>query len=302
MTRVLFVFLDGVGLGPSGAANPLSTTRLPAFEHLAGDQAWTAEATPQTQPNHVFRSIDATLGVEGLPQSGTGQATLFTGVNCAEIVGRHFGPFPHSATHPVLAEENVFQKIQQLDGLPQPAFANAYPPRFFDHVRERRRWTVTTRCCMEADVPIRGLSELREGRALTADLTGAGWSPLGHDIPTVSEADAGRQLADLARSHSLTLYEYFLTDKVGHGRLDHSPKDVLQALDDFFHAILDRMNREDELLLITSDHGNLEDLDRKTHTRHPVPLIAYGRGAHHFADATSIADITPRLIQLLAAD
>lgn len=301
MTRVLFVFLDGVGLGPPGTANPLSTTSLPAFATLAGGHAWTAEAPARATPHHVVRPIDATLGVEGLPQSGTGQATLFTGVNCAAVVGRHFGPFPHSATHPVLARENVFHKIQQANGRAPAAFANAYPPRFFEHVRRRRRWTVTTRCCMEADVPIRGLDDLRAGRALTADLTGHGWAPLGHDVLAITEYEAGQQLAALTRAHAFTLYEYFLTDKAGHGRLDRPAADVLGALDRFFQALLDAWDPANELLLITSDHGNLEALDRKTHTRHPVPLIAYGRGAAHFADATSIADVTPCLAELFAA-
>ena len=300
MTRVLFVFLDGVGLGPAGATNPLSTARLPAFEHLAGGHAWTANAPQRVEPNHVFRAIDATLGIEGLPQSGTGQASLFTGVNCAEIVGRHFGPFPHSATHPILARENIFRKVQQVNGAALPAFANAYPPRFFEHVRKHHRWTVTTRCCVEADVPVRGVEALRDGQALTADLTGAGWAPLDHDIPRISEAEAGHRLLALARAHPFTLYEYFLTDKAGHRRLDRSPADVLHALDAFFQALLDTIRPEEELLLITSDHGNIEDTSRKTHTRHPVPLIAYGRGARHFAEADSIIDVTPCIVQLLA--
>lgn len=299
MTRVLFVFLDGVGLGPSAATNPLATTALPAFAALAGGHAWTADAPAHYAPDHVFQPIDATLGVEGLPQSGTGQATLFTGVNCAAVVGRHFGPFPHSATHPILARENLFRKVQQANEPATAAFANAYPPRFFELARQRRRWTVTTRCCVEADVPIRGLDALREGRALTADLTGHGWAPLGHDVPPISEAEAGRRLAALARAHTLTLYEYFLTDKAGHGRLDRPAADVLGALDRFFAALLDALDPTEELLLVTSDHGNLEDVARKTHTRHPVPLIAYGRGAEHFADAESIADVTPCLVALL---
>lgn len=302
MTRVLFVFVDGIGLGPAHTANPFSTTSLPSFAQLAGGQAWTQDATSFTEPSHVFRSIDATLGIDGLPQSGTGQASLLTGVNCAALVGRHFGPFPHSATHDALATENLFIKARQLGGATAPAFANAYPPRFFDYARERRRWTVTTRCCMEADVPVRSLDALRNGRALTADLTGAGWAPLGHDVPVITESEAGARFVDLAHDHTLTLFEYYLTDKAGHHRIDRSAADILRSLDRFFAALLARLDPRSELLLITSDHGNLEDGDRTTHTRHPVPLIAYGQGAHHFAQATSITDVTPRIIRALSGD
>ena len=302
MNRVLFVFVDGIGLGPAHDANPFTTTPLPAFAHLAGDQTWTDAATPRSEPTHVFRSIDATLGVDGLPQSGTGQAALLTGINCAALVGRHFGPFPHSATHETLAAENLFLKIKRLNGEPIPAFANAYPPRFFKYARERRRWTVTTRCCMEADVPVRGLDALREGRALTADLTGEGWVPLGHDVPVISEAEAGTRFVNLAQDHALTLFEYFLTDKAGHHRIDRSGADVLQSLNRFLEAILERLDPTSELLLITSDHGNLEDGNRTTHTRNPVPLVAYGQGAHHFANATQITDVTPGLVQALSSE
>lgn len=303
LPRILFLFVDGVGLGPAGAPNPLSTATLPAFAHLTGGQPWTESAAPLNDASHVFRPLDATLGVDGLPQSGTGQASLFTGVNCSATVGRHFGPFPHSATHDTLASENVFGKVKQLAHLPAPAFLNAYPPRFFEFARQRSRWTVTTRCCVEADVPVRGLDDLRAGRALTADLTGRGWAPLGHDIPVIDEADAGTRFVLLAHDHALTVFEYFLTDKAGHNRLDdRSPVDVLQSLNRFISGILDRLNPERELFLLTSDHGNIEDGTRTTHTRHPVPLIAYGRGAHHFAAARDLTDVTPCIIRALTEE
>ena len=301
MPRILFLFLDGVGLGPADPTNPLHTTDLPAFSHLAGDQSWTDAAAHLDDTAHVFHGLDATLGIDGLPQSGTGQATLFTGVNCSALVGRHFGPFPHSATHDILATENVFAKIKRLDALPAPAFLNAYPPRFFEFARKRNRWTVTTRCCMEADVPVRGLEALRAGHALTADLTGDGWAPLDHDIPVIDEAEAGTRFVTLAHDHALTVFEYFLTDKAGHDRLDdRSAEDVLRSLNGFLEGILDRLDPAEELLLITSDHGNLEDGTRTTHTRHPVPLIAYGQGAHHFSAADSLTDVTPCIVRALA--
>lgn len=302
MPNVLFLFIDGVGLGPATSANPLAAD-FPAFTHLAGDQHWIEDATTVDGTTHVFRPIDATLGVDGLPQSGTGQATLFTGVNCLALVGRHFGPFPHSATHETLAAENVFAKAKRHADLPAPAFLNAYPPRFFEIARKRSRWTVTTRCCMEADIPVRGLSDLRAGRALTADLTGQRWAPLGHDIPVLTECEAGIRFVTLAQDYSLTVFEYFLTDKAGHGRLDdESPADILRALDRFLQGVLETLDPERDLLVITSDHGNVEDGSCTTHTRNPVPLVAYGHGAHHFASATCLTDVTPCIVRTLAAE
>ena len=54
MTRALFVFLDGVGLGPASEHNPFHTLDLPALRRLAGGQNWTAEVEPIREPEHVF--------------------------------------------------------------------------------------------------------------------------------------------------------------------------------------------------------------------------------------------------------
>ena len=254
-------------------------------------------------PAYVFRPIDANLGMGGLPQSGTGQATLFTGVNCAEVAGRHFGPFPHSKTRPVLAAHNLFRQVQALD-LPfeEPAaFANAYPDRFFRFVEKNDRWTVTTRCCLDAGLRIRTHADLLAGNALPADLTTATWPQRDPSLSPITEAEAGHRLVELSRRHALTLFEYFLTDKAGHSRSFDRAAAVLTALDRFFGDVLAHLDPDRHLLLITSDHGNLEDLSTKSHTRHAVPLVAYGRGAHHFAEVKDLTGVTPGVITALTA-
>jgi hypothetical protein len=295
--HVTFVFLDGVGLGAANADNPFASLDLPAFEQLAGGQRWTAAASPLEDPEHVFRPIDATLGVEGLPQSGTGQATLFTGINCSARAGRHFGPFPHSTSKPVIAASNLFLRLQAAGRT--GAFANAYPDRFFRFAEDRGRWTVTTLCCVEAGVRLRREADLRAGDALAADLTAAAWPEhLGIDVPVISAADAGRRLAALSRQADLTLFEYYLTDKAGHSRDPERAAAVLHALDAFFGGLLDALGPED-LLVVTSDHGNLEDLGTKSHTRHPVPFVAVGAGASRLSGVESLVDVSPALVDLL---
>jgi hypothetical protein len=308
MPHTCLLFLDGVGLGPPGGANPLTDTP-PALVRLAGGQAWTADLAPVARAGHAARGIDATLGVEGLPQSGTGQAALFTGVNASRLVGRHFGPFPHSATREALARRNVFARVHALpavaadgaaalaaDGAPpRTAFANAYPPRFFAFAKRRDRWPVTTRCCLDAGVRLRTTEDLAAGRAVAADLTGAGW-PEAEAPPPVSPAEAGRRLHALTRRHALTVFEYYLTDKLGHGRLDTPPAALLADLDRFVAGFLEAFDPARDLVVVTSDHGNLEDLSIKTHTRHPVPLLALGAGAARFADVADLTGVTPALV------
>jgi hypothetical protein len=302
MKQILFVFLDGVGLAPAAPSNPLAALDGPAFRRLAGGQDWCAPFTETETASHLVRAVDATLGVDGLPQSGTGQATLMTGTNCARIVGRHFGPFPHSSTHEVLDQDNLFRRTQALfpTTAAPAAFANAFPPQYFG--ARRRRDTVTTRCCRAAGVEIRDIDALRADRALAADLTGTSWRDALHlDVARREPAKAGHVLANTARQHAFTLFEYFLTDKAGHDRIDTPPAALLGQLDAFFDGLLQVLDPTHDTLLITSDHGNLEDTSHTQHTRNPVPLIAYGWAAPHFAAATDLTGVAPAVVRALRA-
>lgn len=299
MRRILFVFLDGIGLGPPGQDNPLSSQEPSPFAPLSRGHQWTRDLPEQTTSRYVVRHLDATLQVDGLPQSGTGQATLFSGINCAELVGRHFGPFPHSATYEVLDEKNLFHRVQSLNSFPgSTAFANAFPPQYFEAVP--RRWTVTTRCCEGAGVPLRDMKALQADEAIPADLTAQAWRDiLDLNVDLQTEEESADDLVAVHRDHRLTLFEYFLTDKLGHDRLDRRPATVLKALERFLTALEDRIDPETETLVVTSDHGNVEDLSHTQHTRNPVPLFVRGWAAPFFSNARSLADVTPCIVSAL---
>lgn len=302
--HILFLFVDGIGLGVDDPdVNPFARFWLPSIEELADGQRWLASSRAVRRSELVFGAIDANLELEGLPQSGTGQATLFTGVNCARVAGRHYGPYPHSKTKAVIAEQNMFTQLHSLfpDEDEPSAFANAYPQRFFDYVNERDRWTVTTRCCLDSGTRIRGRDDLRAGMAVPADLTGMKWpeATLDGEMPS-DEAAAAQRLLAISAQHRLTLFEYFQTDKAGHAQSFDRSREVLEMLDHLISGLLHEMNAATTLLLITSDHGNLEDLSTKSHTRNPVPLIAYGHRADVFADVESLIDVTPTILQYLA--
>ncbi|HEX7071313.1 MAG TPA: alkaline phosphatase family protein, partial [Rhodothermales bacterium] len=245
--------------------------------------------------------IDATLGVEGLPQSGTGQATLLTGVNCARLAGRHYGPYPHSATRATIAAKNVFRQIQERfpDEAEPVAFANAYPDRFFRYAARRDWWTVTTRCCLDASVRIRTAADLRRGDALSADITGAGWPQPDSAIEPVTEEVAASRLAASARKRRFTLYEYYLTDKAGHARDHERAAGVLESLDRFFGGLANAVD-DRGTILVSSDHGNLEDLSVKPHTLNPVPLLVRGPLAPFFRDVSDLTGVTPAIVEALS--
>ena len=302
MRHILFFFVDGVGIGPASADNPFAEASYPALHHLAGEQPWHAPFSARQGASRLVRSLDATLGVEGLPQSGTGQATLLTGTNCARIVGRHFGPFPHSKTHSTLDQDNLFRQVKALsDPAPAVAFANAFPPQFFRAAR--RRATVTTHCCQAAGVSLRDLTALQHRQAVTADLTGRTWhTQLGLEVPDRSLSEAAEVLLSTARAHAFTLFEYFLTDKVGHERIDTPAARILGDLDRVLAALLDRMDPTRDTLVLTSDHGNLEAGAHTRHTRNPVPLLVYGWAAPHFTDAADLTDVTPGIVRALRTE
>ena len=299
--HILFVFIDGLGLGPPTSVNPLAE-RYAGLERMSGGRAWTAECPVTTEPSRVWRPIDANLGVEGLPQSGTGQASLFTGENCALLAGRHYGPYPHSATRQTIAARNIFTRVKQrFPHEHEPAaFANAYPDRFFTYARKRDWWTVTTRCCLDAGIPIRTAEQLRRGRAISADITGAGWPQAIPEIDVITEERAAERLLEIARSHRFTLFEYYLTDKAGHSRDDKRARSVLSSVDRLVGALVEMSDASTDLLIITSDHGNMEDLDTKSHTRNPVPLAVMGAGAAEFGEVTDLTGVVPALMQVFS--
>jgi hypothetical protein len=294
-SSIILVFVDGVGVGRTDSAtNPLAERRYPTIESLVGGAPLTSDATPVSQEKLVYRTIDATLGLEGLPQSGTGQATLFTGVNCAELAGRHYGPFPHSTSKPVIQKANLFSQARKVTGS-VPLFANAYPDRFFRYIERTKRWTVTTLCCVAANVPLLTGANLRDGDAVAADITGKSWPEAESDHQIITARRAGERLARLSQKTSLTVFEYFETDKAGHSRDAKRAATVIERLDQLLEGILAQL-RPDQTLVVTSDHGNLEDLSIRTHTLNPVPLIACGPGAHKFRDVQSLVDVQSAVI------
>ncbi len=296
MTRVCFVFLDGVGLAPTAETNPLSRANTPTIQRLLGRAL--VEGPPVDSSDLLFRPIDACLGVDGLPQSATGQTTLFTGVNAAQVVGRHLSAFPTAALREIILKRSILKQV--VEAGKRATFANAYSPHYWKMVQARRlRHSATTWTNMAAGLPFRDLEDLARGRAVYWDITH--WimrQRNGYDIPLIEPEEAGRRLAGLAAEHDLVLYESFLTDLVGHRRLDLAPEAVITLIDRFLDGLLAALP-QDATLVVTSDHGNIEDMTTKAHTYNPVPLLVVGPGAAAFRRVEAITDVTPTILQLL---
>ncbi|WP_409029234.1 alkaline phosphatase family protein [Gracilimonas sediminicola] len=285
---VIFIFIDGVGLGEKDSSNPFFENRYESFEILT-DGHFSKEAKPVQQKDHLYKPIDANLGVEGLPQSGTGQTALFTGRNAAKEIGKHFGPFPHSGIKPFLKKESVFHGVKEMGK--KPYFMNAYPPIFFEYAQKRNRWSCTTLMTKSADLKLNSTEDVLNESALTAEIVQNAWrEKLGIDIPKITPNEAANRLLNVVPDYDLVLYEYYLTDKAGHNQSPEDAERVLKPLDEFLLQII-KEKRNSDTLVITSDHGNLEDLSTKTHTRNKVPLFILGEISADFDQVESLTDV-----------
>lgn len=93
------------------------------------------------------------------------------------------------------------------------------------------------------------------------------------------------------------------TDRAGHAADMESSVKVLALLDSFLGSLLDELDERRVLFLLTSDHGNIEDIRTRSHTRNPVPLIAVGPGSGFMRERVgSIMDITPAVLDLLKGE
>lgn len=283
IVKVLFLFIDGVGLRAPAKDNPVHAGICPVLCHLIEKHSVT---------------IDACLDIKGLPQSATGQATMFTGVNASQIMGRHCEGFPGPSLRKLIEESNLFMDLSRK-GL-RCRFADSYLVDSVDDLIGRRFKSVTTVMSLTQPETIAVQDDLLANQAVFHDITRQTLLEKGHDIPVVSPQEAGEHLIQVARANDFTLFEFFLSDLAGHScNYDHACE-TLKVFDLFLDTVVKLCKTTGMLLIITSDHGNIEDMSTRGHTRNPVPLIAVGPGAEEIkSNASSLIDITPRITRLM---
>ena len=288
---VLLFFIDGLGIGTRGEHNPLDGL---------------ADATPlaifqREETATIFDGIvvptDPCLGVEGRPQSASGQTTILTGVNAPARIGHHKQGFPNAPLLDILREHSIFRQLTAACISPI-TFANAYTQRFFD---ERPRWVSATTAAVEAaDLNFKTVDDIRAGEALYQDFSNGLLIARGEDVSPRSPEQAAEVLAKITTSHRFTLYEYFITDKLGHAQDMNSSRLVLARLATMIRSLLEKLDLDRTTVILTSDHGNIEDLSTRSHTLNAVPTIVWGaRRQEVAARIHNLADITPCIVTLL---
>ena len=281
--KVLFIFIDGLGIRGTSADNPVNKAVCPNLCELVETSGCL---------------IDACLDMPGLPQSATGQASLYTGVNAARHVGRHMEGFPGPTLRSLLNEDNLFLKLHRR-GL-RVKFADAYMADRIEEIEARRFKSVTTVMGLTCPQVFSFREDMLANQAVFHDITRESLLAKGYSGPVVTPAKAAEHLIQLAITHDFTLFEFFQSDLAGHSSSLEEAVACLQTLDAFIGPLAAMARQANLLFILTSDHGNIEDMSVHSHTINPVPLVVFGPEAEAFTvGVRSLADVTPSILRTI---
>ncbi len=292
--KLLFLFLDGIGLGENDPEkNPFARAKMPYLQSLLGGQTLIHESAPFEGERATLLSIDPNLGVKGLPQSATGQAVLLTGINIPAELGYHYGPKPNPEVAQYLDGKTIFAKT--VNAGKKAALLNAYPSRYFEGIDSGKRlYSAIPLALTNAGLPLFTQADLYAGRALSADFTGKGWREFMNltDSPVFEPEEAGKKLAELTNQYDFSFFEYWASDYAGHKQDMDSAVRQLERFDGVLKGLLETWRDKDGIVLLTSDHGNMEDLSTRRHTAANVPLLLFGDKNNRREFQQDIHDLT----------
>ena len=320
--KLLFIFLDGVGLGEENPEiNPFVHTKMPNLEELLGGHKMIADGHLPGKGSDCcivntkrasLLALDACLSIDGLPQSATGQAALFMGVNVPTMLGYHEGPKPTPPIVELINQGTLLTQLQQHSRT--GSLLNAFPPRYFESIAAGYRIPgVIALSAQQAGIHLKTMTDLFEGNAISADFTAEGWRDhLGYpNTPVITHIQAGERLYYLADKSDLAIFEYWLTDTAGHHQDMQSACTLLDMLDAVMDSLLTAWDDKNGLILLTSDHGNIEDLSTRHHTRNDVPLLLIGSAelrelfihqmniSRAFRQKYDLTDVAPAILRFI---
>jgi 2,3-bisphosphoglycerate-independent phosphoglycerate mutase len=299
LNPVILLFIDGVGIGKADTENnPFFKYNFKLFKQFFGAVPSVDNPIIERMNGFIFPT-DARMGIDGFPQSGTGQTSIFCGINAPLFVGKHFGPYPYSTLIPIIKEKNIFHDFIERDK--KAFFLNAYPKIFFDYLESgKSRLSVTSLSAISSGLRLNSVSDLEEGKAITAEITNERWNEkLGYNLKILKPSVAAIRLLKAASKNDLIVYEYFITDHLGHGRHEGNIEKTLNILDEFLLTIFTEVDPDKYTVLLCSDHGNFEDLSVKTHTYNPALTISYGKHASFlFKNIKDLSNIKSALLNI----
>ena len=308
MRRVIFLFLDGVGLGENDpAANPLVAAKYPTLHGLLEGAPLVLATGRLTTTAAELVPTDAHMGIPSRPQSATGQAAILTGINAPQRLGEHYGPRPDARVREVIDEGNLFRRIQERRIQEQGQrflFCNAYPQGYFAAVkRGKRLLSAVPYAASSAGQVLLNADDVRAGRAIAADFTNRGWREhLGYtDIPEYAPEEGGALVWELAQPYEFLFFEHWYSDELGHRKDLAGAIANFTVFDRFLGGLLGAADLSQTMIIIGSDHGNVEDCSHGKHTENPALTLVLG--AERQAAAARIgalSDFAPVILDFLA--
>jgi len=278
MRRVFFLFLDGVGLGiDDPTINPLAADAYPTLQRLLDGHKPVAATGRLSTALAELVPTDANLGIPGRPQSATGQTAILTGINAPQRLGEHYGPRPDERVRAILTETNLFGRLVRA-GL-RPYFCNGYPRGYFEAInRGKRLLSAIPFAATVSGLALPTAADIYARRALSADFTNEGWRDhLGYtDVPVFTPEAAGNLLWQLAQPYHFLFFEHWQTDLLGHRSDLPAAIRNFQRFDSFLAGLLAAADLDQTLIIVSSDHGNVEDCSHGKHTENPVLTLLLG--------------------------
>ncbi len=300
--HILMLFLDGIGLGDDDpAVNPFAIAHMPTLLELTNGQRWLRQTGRQENDRALYIPTDPRMGMSGRPQSATGQAAILTGLNVPQLIGEHYGPKPNPEVRRILAEDNFFKRVNR--GRKKAALLDAYPPSLHhDFERGKTLRSSIQQAAYEAGQQLFGIEELKSRQALTPEWTGNAWHKYLKltETPIHTPYEAGKLLVEISREYDFAFHSHWMTDLVGHrGPLERGVE-LLELFDGVMAGVLDEWDDKEGLIIMTSDHGNMEDIGNRNHTENDVPTLIIGQAKSAFDNGfSSLSDFVPRMAQLL---
>jgi 2,3-bisphosphoglycerate-independent phosphoglycerate mutase len=309
---MIFLFLDGLGIGEASLHNPIYEARAEFLPFYPGN-LHLPDGTP-------VKPIDAVLGVEGLPQSASGQTSLFTGENLPKILTRHRDSYPNRLMRSIIKEKNILRCLTSRGF--NAVFINAYPiySRFFTkkhiHIQAngelhfsrgfpeefKRRISVSTCMMVTNEQPPFNEKDIQAKQSIFQDYSNRWLIGKGLPLPEFSPEQAAEILFQASQRYDFLLYEYFQTDIYAHRRSFPDQVQLVKDLNLLMGRLISLLNPAKDTLVVTSDHGNLEDSSTRSHTRNPVPLLVWGQGSHELRAAiTDLTDVTPGILSFFGS-
>lgn len=303
---MIFIFLDGVGIGKPDDSNPFYLARP---QHLK----FYRDPSPLAE-NLSIKPIDPLLDTPGLPQSASGQTSLFSGINVPALLGKHSGSFPNREMRKILYHHNILSQLKERRISNQ--YINAYPVHDYlfsqEHIQItdqgkinfseafppglRRKISVTSCMMITSNSIPNNERDIVEENALYQDFSNKSLINRGLQLPVFTPQKAGEILHGQSKTYDFILYEYFQTDMQGHRGTVESCTEMVSQLDLMIHSLTARLNPGRDTLMITSDHGNLEDCSTRQHTLNMVPLFAWGLDANVMVERINkITDVVPAI-------